>query len=81
LATLREHLLREGIVAELSRETLRRILRQGGESQLSYRQSQRDLVLANFVFAFFALFAAFAYLPSSRSELLSRYRPPPVPGR
>jgi hypothetical protein len=51
------------------------------ESQLSYRQSQRDLVLANFVFAFFALFAAFAYLPSSRSELLSRYRPPPVPAR
>ena len=26
---LREHLLREGIVAELSRETLRRILRDG----------------------------------------------------
>jgi transposase len=32
LATLREHLLREGIVAELSHETLRRILRDGGVS-------------------------------------------------
>jgi transposase len=32
LAKLREHLLNEGIVAELSRETLRRILHQGGVS-------------------------------------------------
>jgi transposase len=32
LAKLRDHLLREGIVAELSRETLRRILHAGGAS-------------------------------------------------
>jgi len=32
LTTLRDHLLAEGIVAELSRETLRRILRDGGIS-------------------------------------------------
>jgi transposase len=32
LATLRDHLLREGIVAAISRETLRRILRAGGVS-------------------------------------------------
>jgi hypothetical protein len=32
LAKLREHLLAEGVVAEISRETLRRILRQGGVS-------------------------------------------------
>ena len=32
LTKLRDHLLREGIVAELSRETLRRILREGGVS-------------------------------------------------
>jgi transposase len=32
LTKLREHLLQEGIVAELSRETLRRILRAGGVS-------------------------------------------------
>ncbi|GAA0936551.1 hypothetical protein GCM10009559_29030 [Pseudonocardia zijingensis] len=32
LAKLRDHLLGEGVVAELSRETLRRILHQGGVS-------------------------------------------------
>jgi hypothetical protein len=34
-----------------------------------------DLVLASFVFAFFALVAAFVYLLSSRSELSMGGRP------
>jgi bacteriorhodopsin len=45
------------------------------ESQLIYSQSQWDLVLASFVFAFFALLAAFVYQLSSRRELSSKYRP------
>ena len=45
------------------------------ESNLTYSQSQWDLVLACFVLAGFALFATFVYLLITRREISPRYRP------
>ncbi len=44
-------------------------------ADLTYSQSQWDLVLASFVLAGFALFATFVYLAVTRSEVSPKYRP------
>ena len=50
------------------------------ESQLTYTQSQWGLVLASFVVALFALFAAFVYQLSTKSEISAKYRPATIVG-
>ncbi len=42
---------------------------------LTYSQSQWDIVLASFVLAGFALFATFVYLTMTRKEISPKYRP------
>jgi len=44
-------------------------------ADLTYSQSQCDIVLASFVLAGFALFATFVYLTMTRSEVSPKYRP------
>ena len=50
------------------------------ESQLSYSESQWDLLLALFILAAFSLLALFVFLTQTRSEISPRYRPSAVAG-
>lgn len=50
------------------------------ESTLTFSQAQWDTVLASFVMAAFALFAAFVYLLSTKNDVSAKYRPSGVAG-